>query len=79
MMHRSSMGMLAIATVFAATSAFAQGSATPTEGRSATTPRAPASSGAAPQPAQPAGVGHLPNGNPNSPPSSTTTHEPPSK
>jgi hypothetical protein len=31
-------------------------------------------------PAQPAGAGHLPNGNPEAPPTSTTqTHEPPAK
>ncbi len=80
-MRKSSIGMLAVAALFATTSAFAQGSATPTEGRSSTVRPAPVSpsttTGASPS--TPAGAGHLPNGNPERPPTSTTTHEPPSK
>jgi hypothetical protein len=84
---RSSLGLLAMAALLATTSAYAQGSATPTEGMSRPAPvspgttTAPASprttTGAAP--AQPSGIGHLPNGNPERPATSTQTHEPPSK
>jgi hypothetical protein len=79
-MHRS-LGLIAIAALLATTSAYAQGSATPTEGMSSTKSPAPASpsttTGSAPS--TPAGIGHLPNGNPEKPPTSTETHEPPSK
>src|SRR5271154_5714940 len=82
-MQRSSLGLLAMAALLATTSAYAQGSATP--GRSSTVRPAPASPGTTgaapsqPRPAQPSGVGHLPNGNPERPPASTQTHEPPGK
>jgi hypothetical protein len=82
-MQRSSLGLLGIAALFATTSAYAQGAATPTEGKSSTVRPAPVSPGAkttGQAPAQPSGAGHLPNGNPERPPTSTTqTHEPPAK
>jgi hypothetical protein len=84
MKRSSSLGLLAMAALLAATSAYAQGSATPTEGRPSVVRPAPVSpgttTGSAPgRPAQPSGIGHLPNGNPEQPPASTQTHEPPAK
>jgi hypothetical protein len=84
-MQRSSLALLAMAALLATTSAYAQVSPTPAEGRSSTARPAPVSPGttgaapAQPRPAQPSGVGHLPNGNPELPPASTQTHEPPGK
>jgi hypothetical protein len=77
-MHRS-LGL--VASLLASTSAYAQGSATPTEGMSSATRPATVSpnttTGSAPS--TPAGIGHLPKGNPEKPPTSIETHEPPSK
>jgi hypothetical protein len=83
-MKKSSLGLIAMAALLATTSAYAQGSATPTEGNPPVVRPAPVSpgttTGSAPaQPAQPSGIGHLPNGNPQRPPTSTQTHEPPAK
>jgi hypothetical protein len=83
-MQRSSLGLLAMAALLATTSAYAQGSGTPTtptEGRPSTMRPAPVSPGTTTgsAPAQPSGIGHLPNGNPELPPTSTQTHEPPAK
>jgi hypothetical protein len=80
MMHRS-LGFIAFAALLSTTSAYAQGSATPTEGRSSTMRPAPVSPSTTTgsSPSTPAGIGHLPNGNPEKPPTSTVTHEPPSK
>jgi hypothetical protein len=80
-MKSSSLGLLAIAALLATTSAHAQGSATPTQGNPPVVRPAPVSpattTGSAP--AQPSGIGRLPNGNPERPPTSTQTHEPPAK
>jgi hypothetical protein len=80
-MQRSSLGLLAMAALLASTSAYAQGSATPTEGNPPVVRPAPVSPGTTTgsAPAQPAGIGHLPDGNPERPPTSTQTHEPPAK
>jgi hypothetical protein len=80
-MQKSSLGLIAIAVIFAAASAHAQGSATPTEGNPPVVRPAPVSPGTTTgsAPAQPFGTGHPPNGNPERPPTSTQTHEPPAK
>jgi hypothetical protein len=80
-MQRSSLGLLGMAALLATTSAYAQGSATRTEGRPSTVRPAPVSPGTTngAAPAQPSGMGHLPNGNPERSPTSTQTHEPPAK
>jgi hypothetical protein len=86
-MKKSSLGLIAIAAIFAAASAHAQGSATPTEGNPPVVHPAPvapgATTGAGPgvirTTPSPAAADHLRNGNPERPPASTQSHEPPSK
>jgi hypothetical protein len=79
-MQKSSLGLLAMAALLATTSAYAQG-ATPTEGNRAVVRPAPVSPATTTgeRTAQPSGIGHMPNGNPETPPTSTQTHEPPAK
>jgi hypothetical protein len=90
-MQKSSLALIAAATIMAAASAHGQ-SVTPTEGNpgsarpavpptTMTRPAPPATTGAAPNSAVPNQVGspHMPGGNPDRAPASSQTHEPPAK
>jgi hypothetical protein len=91
-MQKASFGLIVGASILAAAAAHAQ-SATPLEGNPSTVrpapappagmvrPAPPATTGAAPNSAAPnsAGASHMPGGNPERPPGSTQTHEPPAK
>jgi hypothetical protein len=90
-MQKVSFGLIVGASLLAVASAHAQ-SATPIEGNPSTVrpaappatavrPAPPATTGAAPNSAAPnsGGTAHMPGGNPERPPGSTQTHEPPAK
>jgi hypothetical protein len=91
-MRKTSLAVISGAAILAvATLANAQ-SVTPTEGNPSTVrpvappatmvrPAPPATTGAAPNSAAPnsGGAAHMPGGNPDRPPGSTQTHEPPAK
>jgi hypothetical protein len=89
-MHKISFGLFAGAAILAATAVVYAQSAAPIEGNpsivrpapSGTVMTAPsATTGAAPNSAAPKteGAGHMPGGNPDRPPGSTQTHEPPAR
>ena len=88
---QKSLGLIAGAVILASASAYAQ-SATPIRGNPSTVrpaappaatvrPAPPATTGAAPNSAAPKSEGapHMPGGNPDLPPGSTQTHEPPAR
>jgi hypothetical protein len=90
-MQKISLGLLTSAAILAATALVYAQSATPIEGNPSVVRPAPPSgtvmtaprstTGAAPNSAAPKseGAAHMPGGNPDAPPGSTQTHEPPAK